>query len=78
MDVNLLKRFDLVQDVDSLYKEILRNCRDKRWYYSAPSDVWLRIDHLYIRCARKDMLGDYRMCMTLDEKWAVEKWMYNS
>lgn len=75
MDVQLLKRYDLAQDVNSLYKEVLRNCRNKHWYYSVPSDTWLRMDHLYIRHIRKDMLGEYRICMTNGEKWIVEKWI---
>jgi hypothetical protein len=78
MDVNLLKRFDLVQDVNSLYKEMLRNCRNKGWYWHTPSNRWLCIDNLDVDNHVPHELGDYIICKTDDEKWVVEKWMYNS
>lgn len=77
MDVNLLKRYDLVQDVDSLYREILRNCKDRNWYfYNNAGDKWQRwrsIDHLAIDHHRD---GDYMICITNDNKWILEKWIY--
>lgn len=78
MDVNLLKRFNLVKDVDALYKEMLRNCRNKRWYWHTSNNRWQCIDNLDIDNRMPHELGDYIICATNDDKWVVERWMYNS
>lgn len=78
MDVNLLKRFDLVQDVDSFYKEVLKNCSSMCWYWHTPSNRWKCIDNLDIDNRAPPILGDYMICVTNDDKWILHKWMYNS
>ena len=78
MDVNLLKRFDLVQDVNSLYKEMLRNCRNKSWCWHTSSDIWRSIDNLEINCHTSLTTGDYMLCLSKNNRWIIYKWMYNS
>ena len=78
MDVNLLKRFDLVQDVNSLYKEMLRNCRNKSWYWHTSSNRWKCIDSLDIDNRISHTTGDYMICVDKNDRWILYKWMYNS
>lgn len=79
MDVNLLKHFDKAQDIDSLYKELLRNCKDNLWHWQTPSGIWHcfhihRIGYLDMNFAAED----YIRCELNKQRWIIEKWMYNS
>ena len=67
--MNLLKRFDLAQDVNALYKEVLRNVRNTNWYWHV-SNRYRHIDHLHI-----EEQGNYFRARTSDDFWTVEKWI---
>ena len=71
MDVNLLKRFNLAQDVNSLYKEVLRNCKNRHWYWHTSSGIWRSFDRLII----SDSSRTRYECNTNDFKYVVEKWI---
>lgn len=63
-------------DVDTLYRELLRNTRDRDWHWRTPSGLWhcIRIykaDHLDMNLAADDRI----MCKTDHQKWVVEKWI---
>jgi hypothetical protein len=75
MDVMLLKRYDKAQDINALYKEILRNCNAQDWYWHIGDNVWRSIDRLEIRSYGIIGKGDYILCATNDNNWAVEKWL---
>lgn len=69
MDTQLLRRYDKVQDVDALYREILRNVRNTNWYWHV-SNRYKHIDHLHI-----EELFDCFRAKTSDDYWTVEKWI---
>lgn len=69
MDVQLLRCYDKAQDVNALYREILRNCKNEHWYYYAP--FYARIDHLiltkHFNCFEAHTNGE--------NWWTLEKWI---
>lgn len=69
MDVMLLKRYDKAQDVNALYREILRNVRNTNWYWHV-SNRYKHIDHLHI-----EEQADYFRARTSNDFWMVEKWL---
>lgn len=69
MDVTLLKRYDKAQDVNALYREILRNVRNTNWYWHV-SNRYKHIDHLHI-----EEQADYFRARTSNDFWMVEKWL---
>jgi hypothetical protein len=75
MDVQLLRCYDKAQDVDALYREILRNCKNRDWYwnnnYGGLWERWRSIDHLVI----DNESGNYILCETNNTKWTVERWI---
>lgn len=71
MDVYLLKRYDKAQDIDALYREILRNVGNKSWCWHIGSNRWQRIDYL----GMDNAIEEYIICTTNDDKWLVEKWI---
>jgi hypothetical protein len=71
MDVNLLKRYDLAQDVNALYREILRNAANHNWHYQTPTGLWHSFDHLEIQ----NVIEDYMRCKTNDDEWILKKWI---
>jgi hypothetical protein len=71
MDVYLLKRYDKAQDIDALYREILRNVGDKGWYWHTCYNKWQCIDYLDMN----NTIEEYIICNTNDDKWLVEKWI---
>lgn len=70
MDVQLLRCFDKAQDVDALYREVLRNCRYECWYWHTPYNKCRQIDRLII-----EELFDCFQVSTNDDRWMVEKWI---
>jgi hypothetical protein len=71
MDVYLLKRYDKAQDIDALYREILRNVGNKGWYWHTSSNKWQCIDYLDMKNNMKECI----ICTTNDDNWLVEKWI---
>ena len=69
MDTQLLRCFDKAQDIDTLYREILRNVRHTNWYWHV-SDRYKHIDHLHI-----EEQFDCFAVHTNDDRWVVEKWI---
>lgn len=65
----LLKRYDKAQDVNALYREILRNVRNTNWYWHV-SNRYKHIDHLHI-----EEQADYFRARTSNDFWMVEKWL---
>ena len=70
MDTSLLKRYDIAQDVNALYREVLRNVKDTDWYWHTPYKQYKRIDHLVI----EELFNSFH-ARTNDVHWMVEKWM---
>ena len=70
MDAQLLRRYDLIQDVEALYKEILRNVKDPNWYLHSTFNQYRQIDHLVIQ----EQFNCYK-ATTNDVHWMVEKWI---
>ena len=68
MDTNLLKRYDIAQDINALYKEILRNCKYNGWYCCTPH--YRQIDRLVM-----EVQSNYFRARTNDVYWTVEKWI---
>ena len=71
MDTQLLRCFDKAQDIDALYKEILRNCDIKTWYWHTSSNTWRCIDYLDMNFKLEECI----LCETNNTKWIVEKWI---
>jgi hypothetical protein len=71
MDVQLLRVYDKAQDVDALYREILRNAANYRWHLQTDIDLWHSFDHLEIIA----VMENYMRCNTNDNEWKVEKWI---
>lgn len=70
MDTQLLRVYDKAQDIDALYREILKNCKDTDWYWHTPYNKYRQIDHLII-----EELFDCFQASTSDDRWMVEKWI---
>ena len=70
MDVQLLRCYDKAQDIDALYREILRNCKDTDWYRHTPFNKYRQIDRLVI-----EEHFDCFAAHTNDDRWMVEKWI---
>ena len=68
MDTSLLKHYDLAQDINALYKEILRNCKYNGWYCYTPH--YKQIDRLVM-----DEQFNCFHARTNDDHWMVEKWI---
>lgn len=71
MDVQLLKVYDKAQDIDALYREILRNSAYYSWHSQTLTGSWHHFDHLEINA----VIEDYMHCSTNDDEWRVEKWI---
>ena len=69
MDTQLLRCFDKAQDIDTLYREILRNVRHTNWYWHV-SNRYKHIDHMHI-----EEQANYFRARTSDDFWTVEKWI---
>ena len=69
MDTQLLRCFDKAQDIDALYREILRNVRHTNWYWHV-SNTYKHLDHLRI-----DEQANCFRARTSDDFWTVEKWI---
>jgi len=69
MDVQLLRVYDKAQDINALYKEILRNVRNTNWYWHV-SNRYRHIDHLHI-----EEQANYFRARTSDNFWTVERWI---
>ena len=70
MDVQLLRCYDKAQDVNALYREVLRNVKDPNWYLHSTFNQYRQIDHLIIQ----ERFDCYKTT-TNDAHWAVEKWI---
>ena len=71
MDVQLLRCYDKAQDIDALYREILRNTANYRWHLQTPTGLWYRFDRLEISA----VIENYMRCKTNDDEWILEKWI---
>jgi len=69
MDVQLLRVYDKAQDINALYREILRNVRNTNWYWHV-SNRYRHIDHLHI-----EEQANYFRARTSDNFWTVERWI---
>ena len=70
MDTQLLRVYDKAQDIDALYREILRNTGNPQWYWHTPYNKYRQIDRLII-----EELFDCFQASTNDDRWMVEKWI---
>lgn len=71
MDVYLLRRYDKAQDIDALYREILRNTANYSWHRQTPTGLWHSFDHLEISAVMEWYMG----CKTNDDEWVLKKWI---
>lgn len=71
MDVQLLRRYDKALDIDSLYREILRNTAYHSWHGQTLTGSWHHFDRLEINA----VMENYMHCNTNDDEWIVEKWI---
>lgn len=70
MDVQLLRCYDKAQDINALYREVLRNCKNTDWYWHTPFNKYKQIDHL-VMVEQFDCFAAH----TNDDRWVVEKWI---
>lgn len=70
MDTQLLRIYDKAQDIDALYREILRNVSDKSWYAYLPF-----FSCKYIDLLRIEEQSNYFRARSCDGFWTVEKWI---
>ena len=71
MDVYLLRRYDKAQDIDALYRELLRNTANYNWHGQTYTGLWHHFDHLEINAVTED----YLRCETNGDEWILEKWI---
>lgn len=70
MDVQLLRVYDKAQDVNALYREILRNVGNTDWYWHTPFNKYRQIDRLVIQ----EQFDCFQVHVN-DDNWMVEKWI---
>ena len=71
MDVQLLRCYDKAQNIDALYREILRNTRNEEWHPYNYGGLFYRFDHLQLHIAQPH----YIEATTNENWWIVEKWI---
>lgn len=70
MDIQLLRCYAKTQDINALYREMLRNCGYERWYWHTPYNKYKRIDHLVV-----EENPDFFQVQTQDTWGLVGKWI---